>query len=121
MFDFKERVLDPLASKTLGDINAALKTKNITDRIENLLSVQDELDTSRAEIAVREASIGAGVGFSVVLVAAVFLACSPSMVAGLALVGGLGFFCRKFYNGGAACDVQHDMLLRSHRRASRKN
>jgi hypothetical protein len=39
MFDSKESVLDPLTSKTLGKIDGTLKKKDITDRIENLLSV----------------------------------------------------------------------------------
>jgi hypothetical protein len=39
MFDSKERVLYALTSKTLGKIDGTLKKKDITDRIENLLSV----------------------------------------------------------------------------------
>jgi len=43
-------------------------------------------------MAVKEASLGVGVGFSAVLLAAVFLACSSSIVAGLALLGAWVFF-----------------------------
>jgi hypothetical protein len=61
-------------------------------------------------MAVKEASLGVGVGFSAVLLAAVFRACSSSIVAGLALLGGLGVFCIKgIYNPASVQSVQDNL------------
>jgi hypothetical protein len=55
MFDFfKKKVLNPLISKTVGEMDDALKVQNVTDRIENLLSAKEAAETSFLKISNRE-------------------------------------------------------------------
>lgn len=67
MFNFRKKVLGPLADQTFAKIDEACKTQNTTARIENLLSVKEETHTAFSKIENTEAATAlAGLFFQIV-------------------------------------------------------
>jgi hypothetical protein len=86
MFDFKKKILGPLIDNTVGKIDGALRMEGVTDRLETLLSVKEEADTSFSKIENREATQGIAAIVAVVVGDLALLLAAPGPVLFVAIL-----------------------------------
>lgn len=104
MFDFKKKILGPLIDNTVGKIDGALRMEGVTDRLETLLSVKEEADTSFSKIENREATQGIAAIVAVVVGDLALLLAAPGpvlFVAILTIAGIAGYSYKTVSNSNA--------------------
>jgi hypothetical protein len=102
MFNFfKKKVLNPLISKTVGEMDDALKAQNVTDRIENLLSAKEASKTSFLKISNREGIQGSAALLLMIGGFVAFVGLGSPLIGALALAGIAGFAVKKSFNTSA--------------------
>lgn len=101
MFDFKKKVLGPLIDNTVGKIDGALRMEGVTDRLETLLSVKEEADTSFSKIENREAAQGIAAIVAVVVGDLALLLAAPGPVLFVAILTIAGYSYKTVSNSNA--------------------
>lgn len=101
MFDFKKKVLGPLIDNTVGKIDGALRMEGVTDRLETLLSVKEEADTSFSKIENREATQGIAAIVAVVVGDLALLLAAPGPVLFVAILTIAGYSYKTVSNSNA--------------------
>lgn len=101
MFDFKKKILGPLIDNTVGKIDGALRMEGVTDRLETLLSVKEEADTSFSKIENREATQGIAAIVAVVVGDLALLLAAPGPVLFVAILTIAGYSYKTVSNSNA--------------------
>lgn len=101
MFDFKKKILGPLIDNTVGKIDGALRMEGVTDRLETLLSVKEEADTSFSKIENREAAQGIAAIVAVVVGDLALLLAAPGPVLFVAILTIAGYSYKTVSNSNA--------------------
>lgn len=101
MFDFKQKILGPLIDNTVGKIDGALRMEGVTDRLETLLSVKEEADTSFSKIENREATQGIAAIVAVVVGDLALLLAAPGPVLFVAILTIAGYSYKTVSNSNA--------------------